>query len=267
MPDHLQLRLHGSPPLPTLIYLPGLHGNWCLVGGFRRALAGRVRFVEISYPDTLFWSLDDHAEAVEAILVENGIQGGWLLAESFGSQIAWTLLARGKILVEGLVLAGGFVQHPWRPGARLAQRIFNDSFFPFIRRAFSGYARVSRLRFWRSPETINEIQEFVAGLTPQVLRAFKHRLQLVAESDLRTVAQRAQITVFGLSGLFDPIVPWLWVRGWMKKNCPTLKQYRIVWSADHNVLGTAPIEAAEQVLRWMRERSMKQDPRTKSQVL
>jgi len=122
MPEHLQVRIHGSSDLPTLIYLPGLHGNWSLVGGFRRALGNRARFVEITYPSTVNWGLEEHAAAVEAVLAEHQVAGGWLLAESFGSQIAWVLVGRKQLAVQGLVLAGGFVRHPFRAGARLAQK-------------------------------------------------------------------------------------------------------------------------------------------------
>ncbi|MEI7807808.1 MAG: hypothetical protein WCJ07_04915 [Verrucomicrobiota bacterium] len=87
MPEELQLRIHGDASLPTLIYLPGLHGDWTIIGGFRRALAGRARFVEFTYPRTLDWSLDDYAAAIESALEKNGITTGWLLGESYGSQI------------------------------------------------------------------------------------------------------------------------------------------------------------------------------------
>src|ERR1035438_3914147 len=86
MEEKLQLRVHGDDSLPTLIYLPGLHGDWTLVGGFLQALDGRVRFVEITYPRTLVWSLEDYAAAIETALAQNGIASGWLLGESFGSQ-------------------------------------------------------------------------------------------------------------------------------------------------------------------------------------
>ena len=63
--EKLELRVYGDPSLRTLVYLPGLHGDWTLIGGFRAAVAGRVRFVEMTYPRTLTWSLDDHAAAIE----------------------------------------------------------------------------------------------------------------------------------------------------------------------------------------------------------
>src|ERR1035441_7673933 len=101
MDEHLQLRTHGEASLPTLIYLPGLHGDWTLVGGFLQALAGRVRFVEITYPRTLVWSLDDYAAAIEAALAQNGITSGWLLGESFGSQPLWALVGRASSRAAG----------------------------------------------------------------------------------------------------------------------------------------------------------------------
>src|SRR5436190_14992099 len=109
MAEELQIRVHGDTSLPTLIYFPGLHGDWTLIGPFRQALGGRARFVEITYPRTLTWSLDEYAFAIEDTLARQGIERVWLLAESFGSQIVWPLLARRKMQIEGVILAGGFV--------------------------------------------------------------------------------------------------------------------------------------------------------------
>jgi hypothetical protein len=87
VPDEsLQLRIHGDAPLPALIYLPGIHGDWTLIGSLRARLAGRVRFVEFTYPRTLTWSLDDYAAAITKLLLENGLMRGTVLAESFGSR-------------------------------------------------------------------------------------------------------------------------------------------------------------------------------------
>jgi len=249
--EAVQIRIHGTAELPTLIYLPGLHGNWMLIGGLRRALGNDLRFVEISYPSTLRWSIEDHAVAVEEALNQNGIHEGWLLAESFSSQIAWPLIGRGRLQVKGIILAGGFVRHPLRWAVRLAQRLFDDVSFAVITRILLGYARVSRFRFRRSPETFDEIQQFVAGLTQRDLAAAKHRLHLVAQNDPCALAGKVSVPLYGLSGLFDPVVPWFWVRRWLRGNCPGLKGYRIIWLADHNVLGTSPDVAAEQIRTWM----------------
>src|SRR2546423_3279120 len=120
-PETLQVRIHGEPSLPTLIYLPGLHGDWTLIGNFRRALAGRVRFVEVTYPRTLSWSLAEYGDGVKSALLENNIREGWIVAESFGSQVAWPLRRQNEFKVHAIILAGGFVRHPMLLGGRLAE--------------------------------------------------------------------------------------------------------------------------------------------------
>jgi hypothetical protein len=78
-----------------------------------------------------------------------------------------------------------------------------------------------------------------------------HRLRLVAQNDPRPVARQTSLPVCGLTGVLDPIVPWIFVLPWLRGDCPALREYRVIWHADHNVLGTAPKAAAELVLRWM----------------
>ena len=57
MADQIQIRVHGEANLPSLVYLPGLHGDWTLISSFRAALVDKVRFVEIAYPRTTDWTL------------------------------------------------------------------------------------------------------------------------------------------------------------------------------------------------------------------
>ena len=94
--EQVEIRVHNPTAEPTLIYLPGLHGDWTLIGGFRRAIGLRARFVEVVYPRTLTWSLEQYAEAIEAALEHSGISRGWLLGESFGSQLVWAIAARKR---------------------------------------------------------------------------------------------------------------------------------------------------------------------------
>lgn len=252
MAEELQLRIHGGASLPTLIYLPGLHGDWTLIGGFRHALGGRVRLVEVAYPRTLSWSLDDYAAAIEDALEQHDIMSGWLLGESYGSQPLWALVGRGKFQAQGVILAGGFVKHPMRWLARLAEKLtgrISNAFFVWM--IFS-YAKIARYRYRRSPEVLATIDEFVARRAEGLdRRSAQHRLHLVAENDPRPIASTIRLPVFGLSGILDPIVPWPWVRRWLRKHCPALRDYKVLPGADHNVLSTAPKEAAEQVLKWM----------------
>ena len=251
MAEKLELRVHGEASLPTLVYLPGLHGDWTLISGFRKAISDKVRFVEFTYPRTLTWSLDDYASAIEKALAQHGINGGWLLGESYGSQVLWAMVRRGNFTAQGAILAGGFVKHPLRWAVRLAEKMTGQIADALLVRFIFAYATIARFRYRRSPEALASIDEYVARRTGSDHEAAQHRLRLIAESDPRPTASRTPLPVFGLTGISDPIVPWPWVRCWLGKNCPTLRDYKIIWSANHNVLNTAPREATRLVLEWM----------------
>ena len=251
MTEELQVRIHGPDSLPTLVYLPGLHGDWTLIGRFRNALAGRVRFVEITYPRTLTWSLDDYAAGVETELSRHGITRGWFLAESFSSQVLWPLLGRKRFAAEGVVLAGGFVRHPMIWAVRLAEYFCGAISLGLLTRLLFGYARIARLRFRHSPEVRKGLDEFLSRRTRLDQQAAKHRLHLLTKNDPCPIAREVNVPLYAVTGLFDPIVPWYWVRRWLTENCPALKEYRIIRHSDHNVLGNAADTAAGYVLRWM----------------
>jgi len=272
-----------------MIYLPGIHGDWTLVSSFRAAVAGRVRFVEFTYPRTLTWSLSDYAKAAEGALLSNGVTCGWVLGESFGSQVAWELCGRGVTLAclaqaerprvvasdsapalrprdevrlvppaaghrfqaEGLILAGGFVRHPARWGVRLARRFCCGVSLTWLTRFLYFYAKCARVRHRQAPETLASIAEFIARRNELDRQAIVHRLALIHETDLRPLASQTTIPVYALNGLFDPIVPWWLVRGWLCRHCPGYRGGTTIGPADHNVLGTAPRSAAHHILRWM----------------
>ncbi len=251
MSENLEIRIHGTAEKPTLIYLPGLHGDWTLIGGFRKCLGSRVRFVEFTYPRTLEWSLDDYAAAIEKSLAASGITQGWLLGESFGSQIVWALARRKNFLITGIILAGGFVKHPWHWAVRLTEIIFGWLPFSLLMLAMFAFMKYLRWRFRRSPENLADVDEFVARRTELDRAAAVHRLHLVAGSDPRPIARETKFPVHYLSGFIDPIVPWPFVRHWLKCHCPALRDCKIVPAADHIVLNTAPEKSAQQVLQWV----------------
>ncbi len=252
--DSVQVRVHHPNSRPTLVYLPGLHGDWTLVGNFRRALAGRVCLVETAYPRTIAWSLDDYGAAVEAALAATGIDRAHVLAESYGSQVAWALVERGRFKMQSLILAGGFVRHPMRWGVRLARKMAGDVPMSVLTRILFGYARIARLRFRKSTEMAQELDEFIARRTDFDRHAATHRLRLIAENDPRSIASRTTVPVYALSGAIDPIVPWPPVHSWLRKHCPACRRFRVIGRADHNVLGTAPGLSADQVVEWIGER-------------
>jgi len=253
--EQIQIRIHGESRQPTLIYLPGLHGDWTLVSSFRTAVNAHLRFVEITYPRTTAWSLGDYADAVTTALAAHEIREGWVIAESFSSQVAWGILQRAaenRFRMDGLILVGGFVRHPFMAGAHFA-RFVNKAIPLWALKLFCAvYARYARFRHRRAPETLASISEFVRNRTNDTdRRAICHRYDVIIQNDLRAVARGATLPVYQLAGFFDPIVPWPMVQPWLKRNCPGFRAWKVIWRADHNALGTAPHAAAEYVLRWM----------------
>jgi pimeloyl-ACP methyl ester carboxylesterase len=254
VPEELQIRIHGAADLPTLIYLPGMHGDWTLVPSFRVALTNRARFVELTYPRSLTWKISDYATAIRAALDAHQITAAWLIGESFGSQVMWELAGAPDATTRfhGLVLAGGFVKHPlkWGPGALrwLGGRTSMKSY----QRQLKFYAWYSNFRHRHAPETQGSIQEFVARRTELDRQAMRQRLVLIDEYDPRSIARQTHLPVYYLAGLVDPLVPWPVVRWWLRRNCPGYRGGKTCWLADHNVLATAPKLAANVILNWMR---------------
>lgn len=251
--DDLRIRVHGDAQKRTLIYLPGLHGDWTLVSSFRAALGDRARFVEFTYPRTLTWSQTDHANAVLEKLAVHGIREGWLLAESFGSVVAWAILERASNFnVHGIVLAGGFVRYSFTPLVRFARAVNRTVPLWFIKSFCWIYGRYAVLRHRHAPETLECVSEFVRRRSEEADRkAICYRYDLILKSDARTLAQNANVPIHQICGFVDPIVPWFAVRRWLAGNCASYKGWRLIWRADHNVLGTAPRAAAEQIIEWM----------------
>lgn len=265
MAEEIQIRIFGDPSLPTLIYLPGLHGDWTLVTSFRRALKSRARFVEITYPRSLNWSIREYADALETALLAHGIGRGWLLGESFGSQFAWELADRNlpagtgppsnntgtHFKVDGIILAGGFVKHPWKHGPRLLRWIGEKTTQKQYLKELKLFVWYARLRHRRDPETLESFREFAARRTGLDRQAMRARLRLLEEYDPRPIARRVRVPVYYLGGLIDPLVPWVLVRRWLRKNCPGYRFGKTFWLADHNVLAASPARTADLVLQWM----------------
>jgi pimeloyl-ACP methyl ester carboxylesterase len=252
----VQIRLFGDAALPTLVYLPGLHGDWTLVTGFRLAIANRVRFVDVTYPRRLDWSVKDYADAIETGLLRHGIERGWLLGESWGSQPAWALTGRalqktGRFEVHGLILAGGFVKHPWKRGPGALKWIGANTpqwLYQFELAIFRAYAW---FRHAHTQEVRESMRQFAARRTELDRECMRQRLDLLADFDPRDIARQTRIPVHYLAGFADPLVPWQLVRWWLRKHCPGYRGGRTFWLSDHNVLSCCPKATAAAAVKWM----------------
>ena len=251
--EPLQLRVYPAPHpnAPTLVYLPGIHGDCTLIAACREILRMRVRFVEMTYPRTVTWSLTQYAQAIEAALQREGIDHGWLLGESFGSQVLWELVARRQMSYGGLILAGGFVRYPYPAFLAATRWIFPLLTSSLLSRVLPLYVSYARIRYRGNEAMIEGAREFVARRTPQDLRAIEHRLGLIAENDPRPTAMTTRIPVHHLYGFIDPIVPWMPATRWLEEECLALRGTRRIALCDHTVLATAARDAAEQICQWI----------------
>lgn len=244
----LSIRVHEGAG-PNLIYLPGLHGDWGLIGAFRRALDGRVRFIEFSYSKDEV-TMERLAELVHADLTTHGVTSGWILGQSFGSQVAWALIARG-FKADGVVLAGGFVKHPWPWGARLFRALMSGVPSSVINPAYAAYTALCNALARRGPEEAEELMAFARNRGGKDWKATTSRLTLIADGDPRPIARVTSAPVHYLGGMIDPLVPWPLVTRWLRRECPGYRGETIFPYADHNVLGSSPRESAARVLAWV----------------
>ncbi len=265
LPEELQIRVFGNATLPALIQLPGLHGDWTLVTGFRIALRDRVRFVEMTYPRSLSWPIEKYTDAIEHALLSHGITRGWVIGESFGSQFAWELMSRNlpgtshsqmadskaRFKVDGIILAAGFVKHPWKQGPGLLRWIGQKVIRAQYERGLKLFVLYMRFRRRRTPEGLDSLNEFIARRTLLDRQAMWHRLTLLDQYDPRPVARQTRVPVYYLAGCIDVLVPWLLVRSWLRKNCPGYRTGRTFWLADHNVLDSSPVPTADLVVKWI----------------
>jgi pimeloyl-ACP methyl ester carboxylesterase len=269
MSESLQLRVHDEGLEPMVVYLPGLHGDWTLLGGFRQAAAGRLCLAEFTYPRREDWALDDYAREVEAMLIERGLNRGWLLGESFASQVVWAMVAREagghgesppsakgtmapSFRPQGLILAGGFVRHPLPFCVSISYQASRRIPLWLLRGLCQLWAWSAEQRSNRSPEVTAGLREFVARRSSQLDRTtITRRYRIIVENDLRAVARCTKLPTFLLSGGFDPIVPWRCVRPWLRQHCPGFRESRIIRGAGHAVLLDAPVESLNQILHWI----------------
>jgi pimeloyl-ACP methyl ester carboxylesterase len=262
MGESLQMQVQGEAKAPVLVYLPGLHGDWHYNAGLRLALQGRVRLVELAYPREPAWKLEDYVQAIEAALLGAGIGAGWLLGESFGSQVAWGLIGRAEsqqaagrphFQPRGLVLAGGFVRYPLMWGVRLVRGTHQSLPMAAVAALLRAYLRLLRWRHRQAAHVQQSLQQHQDFQLQELARqAILSRYDIILAHDHRPLARRTQFPVYYLTGFWDLIVPWFLVQPWLRRHCPGYRGWRLVWDSEHNILGFQPRTSAEQILAWMK---------------
>lgn len=245
--------MHGDPHGHVLVYLPGLHGDFTLIRSFRERILPSTAFVEFAYPVDGNPSLRELADAIHDALEHLQVGDVTLLAESFGSQVAWAMIARPRetIRYRRLILSGGFVQYPWLGGVHLA-RAMVTTVGPGANLLLESFPLYGRLLYEPRPGLAHDLSCFVESRSRiEDRQAIHHRLGLITTADFRPVAARTTLPVHHLTGVFDPIVPWYPVQRWLQRHCPGYQGTVRFHTSDHAVLVSRPTAAARLIKSWM----------------
>lgn len=176
-----------------LILLPGLDGTGLLFRPFLDALSGDVRAKVIAYPAQIM-SLEEHARYVTERLPDGDFV---LLAESFSSLVALSLLAKPPASLRGLIFCAGFAEPPRPWLLRLACRLPRAGF------AMRATPDFLLRRYCLGPAAPDErvalLREALQAVPPDVLA---HRLRIISEA--RTFRTGIPIPCAYIQGSRDP---------------------------------------------------------------
>lgn len=254
-PD-LLTRVSGPADSPVLVYLPGVHGDWTLMGELRALLAPHCRLIEIAYPHAASdWTLDDYAFRLAALFDRLALPPAHLLGESFGSLVAWEFTGRHPERVRSIILAGGFCASPgpFRVAlGRLAAGLMPASL------ATRCAALYFRLRWRSSPTVLSHAiagpeESFPAMRTRRGWRAIRNRLQIIARTDLRSRLCTVNAPVLYLGGARDIIVPVRREIATLRRQLPSQTPFHseLLPRASHAILPARPAQTARIIIDWI----------------
>jgi len=252
-----RLIYQASGPLgaPVIVYLPGIQGDWTPMWRLRRLLGARFRLIEVAYPRAPDWTLDDYAAKFARLLKELGLERVHLLAESFGSLVAWTFGLRHPERVASLMLAGGFCRSPGRVRVALARGALGLVPAALLDRAIDLYCWYfqRRRRFpekWELPDVF-----FPAARTRQGWRTTRGRLRIINKTDLRPHVPAARFPILYLGGARDSIVPVRREVRHLERALPARCRFRshLLPGVPHAVLPASFRQADRIITEWVRE--------------
>lgn len=254
--SELVTQITGPADAPVIIYLPGLHGDWTLMGELRPLLTGRARLVEVAYPHaSAVWGLSDYAARLRAQFLRLELPPAHLLAESFGSLVALRYAMRHRECVRSLILAGGVTRSPGALRMALMRALF--AVFPvgMIDRMVERFRRELPRR-GHDPALFQCLGElFPAGRSARGKRASQRRLEIVQRADLRPGLGELRLPVFYLGGGRDSVVPVRREIKTLRKRLPAESRFRseLLPKAPHPILPARPRECAELIGGWIAE--------------
>ena len=181
---------------PTLVLLPGTHGNGLLFGPLVQALRG-WKVLVLEYPEDSGWGLNGYVDWLDAQLKKE--RKTILVAESFGSLVAVRYAAKRPKTLVGLVTLGGFVRSPkrWaRPWMRHLMLGPNNGLSKFLGRHFLIGMNAGARKELLLDQALGRMSK----------KDLLDRVEIILESDERAALKKIQVPIVALVGLWDRLV-------------------------------------------------------------
>lgn len=246
-------QISGARDCPTIVYLPGVHGDWTPHERARPMLSREAHFIETAYPRLPHWALDDFSDALEDLLKRLGIESAHLVGESFGSLVAWQFGLTRPERVRSLVLVGGFAQAPRFGVAAAAGRTLQLLPTFLLEAGIDMYVALKNTR--GELRCASGQGAYPVTRTDRGRRATANRMAIIQRSDFRGKLTEIRFPVRYLGGARDVVVP-------VRREIATLRrelsaecgfQSRIVSGAPHPMIASHPDSTVQQILRWVHE--------------
>ena len=247
----------GDPSGPTIIYLPGVHGDWTAQSRARPLLSRDFHLVETAYPRVDSWSIDDFAGALKDLLDGLGIESAHIVGESFGSLVGWQFGIAHPDRVRSYTLVGGFARSPRFRVAAAAAAALKSIPTGMLESAIDLYV-AGKSALGEHRETF-DTGAYPATRTQRGLQATANRMSIIQRTDFRGLLHQVRFPVRYVGGARDIVVP-------VRREIATLIahlpphcdfQSELLSGAAHNIIASHPRETVEQITRWVREAELK----------
>jgi len=222
-----------------LVLMPGLDGSGALFAPLLPLIDRHFDIIVVRYPD--LDSFDDYVNHARACLPDGGPVA--LLAESFSSPVALTLMAEDRSRIRGAVLSAGFACSP-RPLLSRAARYLP----PGLMTCMPLY-RLCLDLFGLGGGDYPEARALSLRLMPRLdPAAMKHRAVLLQRIDVTPLLPKIQSPVLCLRAGRDRVVP--------AKHADILLRglrnaHRVDIDGPHLLLQARPRECAAQIIRQL----------------
>lgn len=245
----------GPAPAPTIVYVPGLQGDWTLNWQIRPLLNRSNYLVELGYPHaSARWTLNDYVARLLEVFDRLELSSAHLLAESFGSLPAQLFCLRYPERVNTLILAGGVSSSPGMLKDLLVQipmRLTPEWFKTWFLTTHSD-RNLARLGF--PPNAFRCAGErFPAWRSWGGREAVLNRMRLVRHADLRPQLGELRLPVFYIGGAADRIVPVRQEIATYQRLLPMKDAFRgvILPGAPHPVIPARHQQVADLIEEWV----------------